>query len=82
MAFSLDDGRVLAGSDDQRVRLYETRNAKPIAVFEGHAGAVLRVAFTPDRRYVLSAGADGTLRVWDTQTGQERRRLEVVREGK
>jgi tRNA A-37 threonylcarbamoyl transferase component Bud32 len=38
----------------------------------GHTGPVIAVAFLPDGRSLVSAGADRTLRVWDVATGAER----------
>jgi hypothetical protein len=40
---------------------------------DGHRGAVLAIALTPDGKTAASAGADGTVRVWDTPTGKELR---------
>ncbi|WP_282012213.1 caspase family protein [Nitrospina watsonii] len=36
----------------------------------GHSGAVLAVAVSPDSHRILSAGADGTLLLWDAATGK------------
>jgi WD40 repeat protein len=43
---------------------------EPSLSWERHAGAVYGAALTPDGRQVVSASADGTLRVWDVATGE------------
>lgn len=43
--------------------------------FRGHTQRVTGVAFSPDGRLAASASWDGSLRLWDVATGQERRRL-------
>jgi WD40 repeat protein len=50
-----------------------------IRTLEGHTDAVLSVAFFPDGRHGLSGGSDGTLRIWDLETGQELRTLGTAR---
>ena len=42
---------------------------------KGHDGIIQSVAFSPDSRFLLSGSVDRTVRVWDTATGQESRRL-------
>jgi WD40 repeat protein/serine/threonine protein kinase len=37
----------------------------------GHTGPVHSVAFSPDGKRLVSGGYDGTVKVWDAQTGQE-----------
>jgi WD40 repeat protein len=40
--------------------------------FAGHDDAVCSVALAADGRHMVSASADGTARVWDTETGEQR----------
>jgi WD40 repeat protein len=45
--------------------------AEPDGVkLEGHSGDINSVAFSPDGRFVVTASADGTARVWDAATGK------------
>jgi S1-C subfamily serine protease len=52
---------------------------KPIRRFEGHTDSVNSVAFSPDGLLIASGSHDGTVRLWDVQTGTEMRRIEAHR---
>ena len=39
------------------------------ATLYGHEGDVQAVEFTPDGKYLVSAGTDGSVRIWDAVTG-------------
>lgn len=39
--------------------------------FSGHAGGITAIAISPNGEFVVSAGRDATLRVWDLPTQQE-----------
>lgn len=41
-------------------------------ILRGHVGAVVRVVIGPDESWLASAGSDGTVRVWDRETGAGR----------
>jgi len=43
---------------------------------DGHSGPVYCAAFSPDGKKIISAGADGYLRLWDVRTGKELRHID------
>ena len=65
------DGRAFAlGSSDGTVRLVDRRSGRARR-FEGrHEAGVLRLAFTPDGRRLVSSDASGGVIVWDVADGE------------
>eukprot|EP00571_Detonula_confervacea_P013391 CAMPEP_0172302202 /NCGR_PEP_ID=MMETSP1058-20130122/3944_1 /TAXON_ID=83371 /ORGANISM="Detonula confervacea, Strain CCMP 353" /LENGTH=490 /DNA_ID=CAMNT_0013012593 /DNA_START=158 /DNA_END=1630 /DNA_ORIENTATION=+ len=64
---------LLAGSiADGTIWMYHTPSKSCLQVFVGHEGGVTAGAFTPDGKWVVSVGQDGTCRVWAPKTGMSR----------
>lgn len=64
---------LLAGSiADGTVWMYHLPSKSCLQVFVGHEGGVTAGSFTPDGKSAVSAGRDGTLRVWAPKTGMSR----------
>ena len=59
-----------SGGDDGVVRLFDLKS-KESRLLRGHKGAVRSVAFAAHGKRLLSAGVDGTVRLWDVATGGE-----------
>jgi WD40 repeat protein len=69
--FSADGRRLVTGSFDGTVRIWDLESMSEIHQLVGHEGSVAMVCFTPDQRRVVTASSDGTSRIWDATLGVE-----------
>ncbi len=72
LAYAPDGKRLLSGGGDGRLVLRIAADGSPIRALEGHTKAVRAVAFVPGGAGAISAGLDGTIRVWDLAAGKAR----------
>jgi len=71
VAFSPDGRRIVSGSYDRSVRLWNAQTGQPIGQpLQGHTAIVSSVAFSPDGRRIVSGSYDRSVRLWNAQTGQ------------
>lgn len=63
-AFSKDSQTVALGLDDHSVRLIDVATSE-MFILRGHQNDVMRVAFSPDNRWLVTSSRDNTIRVWD-----------------
>lgn len=76
-----DDHKIVVGSNDNKVSVYDDRNlSHPLFLYHGHASAVRALARNPfDQREIVSGGGvfDRTLRIWDLNTGEDKSVFEM-----
>ena len=84
VAFNPRGTRLAAGCADNTIRLWDVGVARraggkeapdaEVAELHGHDAYVHAVAWSPDGTRLISASGDGTVRVWDSLSAQERAR--------
>ncbi|PVG03761.1 WD40 repeat-like protein [Serendipita vermifera] len=71
VAFSSNNRRIVSGSADNTILLWDAETGEPLAKpMKGHTSSVTSVAFSADDHYIVSGSADETIRIWDAKTGQ------------
>ncbi|MFP6669567.1 MAG: WD40 repeat domain-containing protein, partial [Pirellulales bacterium] len=73
LAFSVDNTKIVSGSDDKTARVWNLADAETpeVARFTGHTMAVTAVTFNTDGSQVLSGSADNSVQLWAVADGME-----------
>ena len=71
VAFSADGTRIISGSYDKSVRVWDASTGAELKVLNGHTDWVNSVAFSADGTRIISGSFDKSVRVWDASTGAE-----------
>jgi WD40 repeat protein/energy-coupling factor transporter ATP-binding protein EcfA2 len=69
VAFSPDGKKLVSGSENGTIRLWDVESGALVYVYTGHMGRIAGVAFSPDGKIIASASGDRTVRLWDTVSG-------------
>lgn len=71
VAFNDDSKRIVSGSNDKTVQLWDVASGARIGdPMRGHGGLVLTVDFVADSNEIVSGGNEHTMRLWDADSGQ------------
>ena len=69
------NGVVSLGHTHGTVTLWAPKSSAPLVKLLGHQAPLVDIAYPLDGRYMVTAGADSQVKVWDTRTWKEVRKL-------
>jgi WD40 repeat protein len=69
VAVSPDGRRIVSGSSDNTVAVWDLETGSRLLTLAGHQDRVYSVAVSPDGRRIVSGSDDQTAAVWDLETG-------------
>jgi WD40 repeat protein/tRNA A-37 threonylcarbamoyl transferase component Bud32 len=71
VAISVDGSRIVSGSRDGTVKVWDARSGKDLLTLKRNKGWVNSVAFSSDGTRIVSGSRFGTIKMWDAHTGKE-----------
>jgi WD40 repeat protein/serine/threonine protein kinase len=74
------DGKRVLTTDDKSARMWDAESGQLLFMM-GHGDTVYGAVFSPDNSRVITAGGDGTVRIWNAATGAPIRELKYQGSG-
>ncbi|MHC4426413.1 MAG: protein kinase domain-containing protein [Planctomycetota bacterium] len=71
VALSPDGKRIISGSNDKTIKVWDAETDTELMTLRGHSNKVWSVAFSPDGKRIVSGSVDKTIKIWDAATGIE-----------
>ena len=71
VAFSPDGQRIVSGSYDKTLKIWDANNGKELQTLTGHTKWVSSVAFSPDGQRIVSGSEDKKVKIWDASEEAE-----------
>ncbi|MBD2342379.1 hypothetical protein H6G64_36330 [Calothrix sp. FACHB-156] len=71
VSFSPKNNGIFAfGSEDGTISIWDKKQLKELASWEGHTGDVYSIQFSPNGETITSGGKDGTVKLWSLNGGE------------
>lgn len=67
MMLNPDANELAVGSSDHRTRIYDTVHYQLKHTVIGHTNSVFTTRYTPDYQFLITAGRDARLKIWDVR---------------
>ena len=64
VAYSPDGTKIISGSGDETVKIWDANTGECLKTLEGHSVWVFSVAYSPDGTKIVSGSLDNTVKIW------------------
>ena len=71
LAISPDGQRLVSGSSDQTIKIWQLSTGRELLTLTRHSDSVRSVAISPDGQTLVSGSEDKTIKIWQLSTGRE-----------
>jgi len=70
VVFFLDAEKLVSGSNDNTVRIWNTKTSEQLHLIFGHTYWINCIALSPSGKHIVTAAGDTYARIWDLETGE------------
>ncbi len=74
-AYAPDGKRLVCGSVQGRIIVYDTASGQEVARLDGHTGGVRKLAYSPDGKTLACVSSERSVYLWDTETAKLRSKI-------
>ncbi|MEG4082768.1 WD40 repeat domain-containing protein [Microcoleus sp. POL10_C6] len=71
LAVTPDNKRVISGSNDQTIRVWDMQTGNLLSILSGHQEQVSSIALSSNGKLLISSSFDKTIKAWKTETLKE-----------
>ena len=64
VAYSPDGTKIVSGSGDKTIKIWDANTGQCLKTLEGHSDDVESVAYSPDGTKIISGSDDPTIKIW------------------
>ncbi|PVG00496.1 YVTN repeat-like/Quino protein amine dehydrogenase [Serendipita vermifera] len=70
IALSPDGSKIVSGSSDKTVRIWDSTTSEAVATLKGHLSSITSMDFSSDGLHIVSGSEDNTASIWDAASGK------------